>query len=80
MKKVKTTILWSAATLALITASFISQARVTEEIIPATGCRYTGVSSDYCIYGNYAITSCSNNSEMTTCGFNAPPTEQIVAP
>lgn len=38
-------------------------------ITPATGCKYTGISTDYCVFGSYYVTNCCNTTSTTTCGY-----------
>jgi hypothetical protein len=40
--------------------------------VPAFGCRYSGNSSDYCVYGNMWVYNCCNNA-TTSCAYSITP-------
>ncbi|WP_316824654.1 hypothetical protein [Pedobacter miscanthi] len=57
--------------------SFQAMAQGNDDPVPAPGCRFTGIESDYCVVviggGLWGVTSCSNNSGGSDCGYITPP-------
>ena len=74
MKKInllkKSWVLFILTIMSFCIFAFSPKVISTEDPIEASGCKYTGDITDYCIFENYSVLKCVNNVIFTTCAFD----------
>lgn len=60
----------------LVSACFFTINAFAVEVVPVSGCRYSGVEGDVCIASDgtstFQITNCVNSNTVTSCGISVP--------